>query len=56
MSDEIMRGLWAVKDQLARECGHELRRLFERLKSIEAASPRPVVDGTSAAKKPSKRG
>ena len=56
MSDEILRELWAVKDQLSNECGHDLRRLFERLKSIEAASQRPVVDRTSAAKKPSKRG
>ena len=47
MADEILRELWAVKDQLAEECGRDLLRLFDRLKSLQADSSRPVVNRTS---------
>ena len=52
MSDEILRELWAIKDQISKECGHNLRRLFEHLKSLEATSSRPVVNRISEPKNP----
>lgn len=33
--DPILRDLWTIKDGLAEECGHDLRRLFERLKALQ---------------------
>ncbi len=52
MADEVLRELWAVKDQIAKEHGSDLRRLFEHLKSLEAASSAQVVDRSSTSKKP----
>ena len=52
MADEILRELWAVKDRLAEECGHDMRRLFEHLKDVEERSSRPVADRTSLRKPP----
>lgn len=46
MADQILRELWATKDQLARECGHDLRRLFDRLKAVEKSSVHPTVNRT----------
>lgn len=44
MPDEIMRELWATKDRIARECGHDLRQLFERLKAVERSSSHPTIN------------
>lgn len=30
--DPILKELWEIKDGLAAECDHDLRRLFDRLK------------------------
>jgi hypothetical protein len=34
-ADPILRELWGIKDGLAAECGHELRRLFDKLKASQ---------------------
>ena len=31
-ADPILRELWEIKDGLSKEYGHDLRRLFDRLK------------------------
>ena len=56
MSDQILRELWAIKNQVAQECGYDLRRLFQHLKSLQAASSRPVVNRTTVPKDPTTRG
>lgn len=35
MPDTILEELWSIKDQLASECGQDLRRLFDRLKKLQ---------------------
>ncbi len=30
-ADPVLKELWEIKDGLAKECGHDLRRLFDRL-------------------------
>lgn len=47
MKDQILHELWAIKDGLAKECGHDLRQLFDRLKAAEKDFSRPVVNRTS---------
>lgn len=34
-ADPILEELWEIKDGLAAECGHDLRRLFDRLKASQ---------------------
>ncbi|MCF7838854.1 MAG: hypothetical protein K9N49_09520 [Candidatus Marinimicrobia bacterium] len=34
-ADPILRELWEIKDGLAAECQHDLRRLFEKLKASQ---------------------
>ena len=34
-ADPILRELWEIKDGLAEECDHDLRRLFERLQKSQ---------------------
>ncbi len=34
-TDSILKELWEIKDGLASECDHDLRRLFDRLKSSQ---------------------
>jgi hypothetical protein len=34
-ADPILKELWDIKDGLAAECDHDLRRLFERLKAAQ---------------------
>ena len=34
-ADPILRELWDIKDGLAAECDHDLRRLFDRLKASQ---------------------
>lgn len=46
MTDHVLRELWSIKDGLANECEHDLRRLFDKLKAIQKSSRRPVVDRT----------
>jgi hypothetical protein len=46
MTDPILRELWAIKDGLAAECGHDLRRLFDKLKTAQQADPRRIINRT----------
>jgi len=34
-ADPILKELWEIKDGLAAECDHDLRRLFNKLKTSE---------------------
>ena len=46
MTDHILRELRTIKDGLADECGRDLRRLFDKLKSTQKAGSRPLVNRT----------
>lgn len=50
MGDNVLNELWETKDAIGRECGHNLSRLFERLKAVEKSVERPVVDRASSNK------
>jgi hypothetical protein len=39
MENEILEEIWQVRDQIAAECGHDVGRLFKRLKALEAQHP-----------------
>lgn len=42
-ADPILKELWEIKDGMAAECDHDLRRLFDRLKaSQKGRGARPV--------------
>jgi len=45
-TDPILKELWEIKDGLAEECGHDLRRLFERLKASRESHTGRVVKRT----------
>ena len=34
-ADPVLKELWKIKDGLAAECDHDLRRLFDRLKASQ---------------------
>ena len=55
MADTILRELWDIKDQIGRECGHSMARLFERLKAVEKSAERPAVDRTSRRRRKANR-
>jgi len=44
MTDPILRELWEIKDGLYEECGHDLRRLFDKLKAFQKSQAARVVD------------
>lgn len=44
MADEIIRELWAVKDQIAREHNYDIGELVKTLKRLEAESDHRFVD------------
>ena len=46
MTDHILRELWEIKDGLAKECGHDLRRLFDRLKASQKSQRGRTVNRT----------
>jgi hypothetical protein len=43
MKNEILEEVWQVRDKISAECGHDVRRLFKRLKALEAQHPERVV-------------
>jgi hypothetical protein len=47
--DPILRELWKIKDGLSNECGHDLRRLFDRLKESQKDCPGRLVNRTNRA-------
>ncbi len=46
MTDHILKELWTIKEDLAKECDHDLRRLFDKLKKAEKSVDRQVVNRT----------
>jgi hypothetical protein len=44
MSDEIIRELWRIKDELAREAQYDVHVLCQKLREQQAASRERVVD------------
>nr|VFJ60624.1 MAG: hypothetical protein BECKDK2373B_GA0170837_10944 [Candidatus Kentron sp. DK]VFJ61970.1 MAG: hypothetical protein BECKDK2373C_GA0170839_10933 [Candidatus Kentron sp. DK] len=44
MKDEVLQELWEIKDELARESGYDIETLFKMLRTVQAASTRPVVN------------
>jgi hypothetical protein len=51
MADEIIRELWQIKDDIAREYGYDLDALVAHLRSCESRSGRTIVDLESAKKR-----
>ena len=47
MHDEIIEELWGIKDGIAREHGHDVRRLAEYLQGRSRAVRDGTVDGHS---------
>ncbi len=45
-TDPILKELWQIKDGLSEECGHDLRRLFDRLKAAQKSQTGRVVNRT----------
>jgi hypothetical protein len=45
-ADPILRELWEIKDGLSKECGRDLRRLFDRLKESQKDHPGRLVNRT----------
>ena len=46
-ADPILRELWEIKDGLSKECGHDLRRLFDRLKESQKSRTDRMVNRTN---------
>ncbi len=46
MTDPILNELWMIKDELAKECSHDLRRLFDKLKDAQKSTRNKVVNRT----------
>ncbi len=45
-ADPILKELWEIKDGLAAECDHDLRCLFNRLKTSQKDRDRRLVNRT----------
>ncbi len=45
-ADPILKELWEIKDGLAAECDHDLRRLFDRLKASQKERGVDLVNRT----------
>jgi len=43
MKNEILEEVWRIRDKISAECGHDVRRLFKRLKALEARHPERLV-------------
>jgi hypothetical protein len=46
-ADPILRELWEIKDGLSKECGHDLRRLFDRLEKSQKDRTGRLVNRTN---------
>lgn len=46
-ADPVLKELWQIKDRLAAECGHDLRRLFDLLKQSQANRVTNLVNRTT---------
>jgi hypothetical protein len=47
MADEIIEELWKIKDDIARECGYDVKALVARLEDKKYGKDRQVVDLSS---------
>ena len=45
-ADPVLKELWEIKDGLAKECGHDLRRLFDLLREAQKVPGSRVVNRT----------
>jgi hypothetical protein len=45
-ADPILKELWDIKDGLAAECDHDLRRLFDKLKASQNDRASHLVNRT----------
>lgn len=45
-ADPVLKELWDIKDGLAAECDHDLRRLFDRLKTSQKNQGLRLVNRT----------
>ena len=46
MTDHILKEFWDIKDGLSKECRHDLRRLFERLRAAQKSPHGKIVNRT----------
>ncbi len=44
MVDPILKELWEIKDGLSKECNHDLRKLFDKLKESQKKYSDRVVN------------
>ena len=44
MKDEIIQGLWQVKDDIAAEYNHDAKQLVDHLRTAQDAAKTPAVD------------
>ena len=42
-TDPLLKELWQVKDDLAREAGYDIDRIFAELRAAETRQPGPVI-------------
>jgi len=45
-ADPILKELWEIKDGLSQEYGHDLRRLFDRLKESQKSATGRIINRT----------
>ena len=48
MKNPILEELWKAKDEIARECDYDLRKLGDLLRRRQEEGGRPVVDFSEA--------
>ena len=42
-TDSLLEELWRIKDDLAREAGYDIDRIFAELRAAEARQPEPLI-------------
>jgi hypothetical protein len=42
-TNPLLEELWQVNDDLAREAGYDLERIFAKLRPVEARQPGPLI-------------
>lgn len=52
MKHEILEEVWRVRDKISAECGYDLKRLVQRLRTLEAGHPERLA--SLASRKPGK--
>jgi hypothetical protein len=55
MKHELLQEVWRVRDQLAAECGHDLKRLASLVRKEEKRSKLAVTRPASASNRPKRR-